>query len=82
MLYIWSFCDYLLRSWCPASGMNTTKIKRLKSQVEQVSFQHEMAELARAPNDTEDNDGKIVVCGSSPDTDRHLSPKKKNACDH
>ena len=58
---------------CPASGMNTTKIEYFKSQVEGVPFQHVMAELIS----TEDIETNIVVCSSGPDSDRHLSKKKR-----
>ena len=57
MLYILYFSEDLLllclRPLCvyfrPVSGVDTTKIECLKSQVERVSFQHGMAELVKAP---------------------------------
>ena len=47
--------------------------------VESVSFQHGMAELLRAPIPQRIPTRKLWCVLSSPDSDRHVSPKKKNA---
>ena len=61
---------------CPAFSMNTTKVECLKSQVERVSYQREMAELVRALITWKIPTRKLWHVRSSPDSARHLSPKK------
>ena len=61
---------------CSASGMNTTKIKYLMSQVERESFQHGIAELVRASITRRMPTQKLQRVRSSPDLDRNLSTKE------
>ena len=59
------------------SGMNTTKIEYIKSQVKRVSLQNGMAELLRAPIPRRIPTRKLWCARLSPDSDIHLSPKTK-----
>ena len=68
----WNYCAYDLSVY---PGMNITKIECLKSQVERVYFQHGMSELVRAPTPRRISTRKLWCVRSSPDSDRHLSPK-------
>ena len=57
----------------PASGMNTTKVEYLVSQLEHDSFEHGMAELLSTPNSTA---AKTVVYGFEPrHRQTHISPE-------
>ena len=52
---------------CPASGMNTTKVEHLISQLEHDFFEHGMAELVSALSSTVANNVRKLWCvGSSP----------------
>ena len=51
---------------CPSSGMNTTKIEYVISQVKHVSFEQGIIELVRAKISRVTSDAKTVVYGIEP----------------
>ena len=59
-------CSSLYILLCPDSVMNSIKTEYLISQVEYMSFEHEMVELVRAPNFPVASDVKTLVCGFKP----------------
>ena len=49
--------------WCPAPGMNTTKIECLIPQAKHVSFERRMAESVREPHSAVASNAKTAICG-------------------